>query len=103
MTEKPIREYDRFILRLPDGMREQIVTRAKAHNRSMNAEILTILTAYLDEPGDFEVNALLKELRQIQVQLNAASEMVNALTTRKQSLVEILRHLAPDRYREEAE
>ncbi|WP_081545959.1 Arc family DNA-binding protein [Chromobacterium haemolyticum] len=34
------RESDKFMLRLPDGMREHIAELAKANGRSMNAEIV---------------------------------------------------------------
>jgi Arc-like DNA binding domain len=36
----PSQELDKFILRLPDGMRDEIAAAAKANNRSMNAEIV---------------------------------------------------------------
>lgn len=34
---------DKFMLRLPDGMRERIRAAAEAHNRSMNSEIVATL------------------------------------------------------------
>ena len=36
MSEKPVREYDKFMLRFPDGMRDAIALRAKKNGRSMN-------------------------------------------------------------------
>lgn len=39
---------DKFILRMPDGMRGQIANIAKANNRSMNAEIIARLQGSLD-------------------------------------------------------
>ena len=36
----PSRKLDKFILRLPDGMRDAIAASAKANNRTMNAEIV---------------------------------------------------------------
>ncbi len=36
-TPKVGRESDKFMLRLPDGMRDQIAEAAKTNNRSMNA------------------------------------------------------------------
>lgn len=38
------RESDRFMLRLPDGMRDRIKAAAEANNRSMNAEIVARLS-----------------------------------------------------------
>lgn len=45
MSEKsyPSQSQDRFIVRLPDGMRERIAEEAKKNNRSMNAEIVSRL------------------------------------------------------------
>ena len=43
MTEKHVKEYDKFVLRLPEGMREAIADLAKSNGRSMNAEIVQIL------------------------------------------------------------
>ena len=41
----PSQVQDRFMLRLPDGMRGQIASAAKQNNRSMNAEIVRRLEA----------------------------------------------------------
>lgn len=38
--KRPAKEADKYIVRLPDGMREKIAEAAKANNRSMNAEIV---------------------------------------------------------------
>ncbi len=45
MTKKPFpsEQQERFIVRLPDGMRDRIAEAAKANNRSMNAEIVSRL------------------------------------------------------------
>lgn len=34
---------DKYVLRMPDGMRDKLAELAKANNRSMNAEIVLIL------------------------------------------------------------
>lgn len=39
----PSEKQDRFIVRLPDGMRDRIKATAEANNRSMNAEIVATL------------------------------------------------------------
>lgn len=49
--EKPVREHDKFMLRLPDGMREEIASEAKNNGRSMNTEIVVRLRQSLDR-GD---------------------------------------------------
>lgn len=43
MSEKQVRDYDKFMLRFPDGMRDAIAERAKVNGRSMNSEIVQIL------------------------------------------------------------
>lgn len=39
----PSDKQDKFVLRLPDGMRDRIKSAAEANNRSMNAEIVATL------------------------------------------------------------
>lgn len=43
--ESPSRSLDKFVVRLPEGMRERIAMRAKDNGRSMNTEIVAILNA----------------------------------------------------------
>lgn len=43
MSEKQVRDYDKFMLRFPDGMRDAIAERAKRNGRSMNSEIVQII------------------------------------------------------------
>lgn len=50
-TTKPERApqlADKYVLRLPDGMRDKLTKLAKANNRSMNAEIVLILQQAMD-------------------------------------------------------
>lgn len=52
--EKPAvtRESDRFIVRLPDGMRDRLSASARESGRSMNAEVVARLQAsYEDGPA----------------------------------------------------
>lgn len=46
-SDKPAvtRESDRFIVRLPEGMRDQLSASAKESGRSMNAEVVARLQA----------------------------------------------------------
>lgn len=41
--ESPSRDQDKFMVRMPEGMRERIAEEAKANGRSMNAEIVARL------------------------------------------------------------
>lgn len=43
------RDSDKFMLRLPDGMRDRIAELAKKNNRSMNSEIIARLEQSIDE------------------------------------------------------
>lgn len=45
----PSETADRYIVRFPDGMRDQIAEFAKENNRSMNAEIVSRLEASIQE------------------------------------------------------
>lgn len=82
MSEKPIREYDRFILRLPDGMRERVQDRAKINGRSMNAEIVAILTQVIDGPDALKVPELRKELARIEEEIDSHTSDLRVLAER---------------------
>ena len=43
------RELDKFVVRLPDGMREQLSVAAQSNKRTMNAEIVSRLEASLQQ------------------------------------------------------
>lgn len=45
MGRPPSKDQDKFIVRLPDGMRDQIADAARKANRSMTAEIVARLEA----------------------------------------------------------
>ncbi|MCS3470423.1 Arc family DNA-binding protein [Pseudomonas sp. Pseusp122] len=47
------RTADKFVVRLPDGMREHIAEVAKNHHRSMNSEIIARLEQSLVQEGAF--------------------------------------------------
>ena len=58
MYEKPVREHDKFMLRLPDGLRERIARAAKGNRRSMNQEIVSLLEFHYPAPPTLEeINA----------------------------------------------
>lgn len=50
-SETTGRESDKFMLRLPDGMRDRIRVEAESNKRSMNAEIVSRLQESLDAPA----------------------------------------------------
>jgi hypothetical protein len=45
MTKEPLQPQDKYVLRMPDGMRDRIKAAAEKNNRSMNAEIIARLEA----------------------------------------------------------
>ncbi|HBW6271092.1 TPA: Arc family DNA-binding protein, partial [Klebsiella pneumoniae] len=49
------REYDKFMLRFPDGMRDAIAERAKRNGRSMNSEIIQIIEDVLETDKNNEI------------------------------------------------
>ena len=56
MEKKPqnseSRHADKYIIRLPDGMRDRIKTSADEQSRSMNAQIVHMLQSYFDQLDD---------------------------------------------------
>jgi plasmid stability protein len=59
----PSRSADQFVVRLPEGLRDALKTRAATNNRSMNAEIVAILGAAIGDEsslGAASVETLLK-------------------------------------------
>ncbi|MBA1204749.1 MULTISPECIES: Arc family DNA-binding protein [Pseudomonas] len=62
---KSSRTADKFVVRLPDGMREKIADIAKDNHRSMNSEIIDRLTLSIaqDEEGDLTVRTLAQVTR----------------------------------------
>ena len=71
------RDSDRFMLRLPDGMRDRIKDAAHTNNRSMNAEIVATLEERY--PAEKPTDELLKKHHELSMRvirgLVPASEM----------------------------
>lgn len=67
----PSQTQDRYIVRMPEGMRERIAEAAKANNRSMNAEIIARLegTFARDEPAQEALVVTLVETGKVQNQI----------------------------------
>ncbi len=58
MSDFPSQQQDKFVLRLPDGMRDRIKAAAEDSNRSMNAEIVATLQEAYPTPTDDPMSAL---------------------------------------------
>lgn len=66
MSKYPSQTQDKFTVRFPDGMRDEIAKRAEANGRSMNSEIVQILYDKLTGPESLQVDMEFHELfRQI--------------------------------------
>lgn len=52
MSKYPSQTQDKFTVRFPDGMRDEIAKRAEKNGRSMNAEIVQILDDALSNRGN---------------------------------------------------
>lgn len=50
MPKRPIQPQDKYVIRMPDGLRERIKTYADRNGRSMNAEIIRVLEREFPEP-----------------------------------------------------
>lgn len=84
----PSEMQDRFMVRLPDGMRDRIKAAAEAANRTMNGEIVARLEATFREDfgvPDFvtpdlvrQMKALSQEMETLRAQVRALEGRVNA-------------------------
>ncbi len=60
----PSRTADRIMIRLPDGMRDQLSELAKLHGRSVNAEVVARLEESLNRSGPADLAAQLEDVQQ---------------------------------------
>lgn len=51
MAEKQVKDYEKFVVRFPDGMRDVVAERAKRNGRSMNSEIIDIISNAVSQPA----------------------------------------------------
>jgi len=85
MADKPVKDYDKFMLRFPDGMRDAIADRAKENGRSMNSEIIQILEDTLRiESGDLGM-----AVHSTQRQLMQAHQQIMELSATLQNLMHL--------------
>lgn len=80
----------RFNLRLPADLHQRIVDRAQSVGRSMNSEIVWLLSAIFEESADWEVVAVREELARVSAELQASRATTSALEMRKQALARSL-------------
>lgn len=87
----PSEKQDRFIVRLPDGMRDRIADEAKKNNRSMNAELVARLEASFRSTAE--------QLNLFDADFPRQTAMIELMTLVRQldviDLVELVRDLIP--------
>ncbi|WP_454259509.1 Arc family DNA-binding protein [Pseudoxanthomonas mexicana] len=81
------RGQDKFVVRLPEGMRDQIEVAARKAGRSMNAEFVQRLAESFEERTAPEVASLQSDIRILKAALQAAHQamenqnrLINVLT-----------------------
>lgn len=62
MADQTGRESDKFMLRLPDGMRGRIKAAADMNGRSMNAEIVNLLEQEFPAPKEDAIDRAAREV-----------------------------------------
>ncbi|WP_084391160.1 Arc family DNA-binding protein [Novosphingobium capsulatum] len=60
-AQKPVRDQDTILIRVPDGMKDQVAQRAAANGRSMSAEIVSILTELFEFPDELAIRSLISQ------------------------------------------
>lgn len=62
MSKEPLQPQDKYVLRMPDGMRDRIKKAAEVNKRSMNAEIVATLEEKYPSPlRPFDVDVFFAE------------------------------------------
>jgi hypothetical protein len=82
VQDTPSRDQDKFMLRLPDGLRERVAKAAKSNNRSMNSEIVTLLERTLlgdNENVEAGLNALATLIEGQSSQIEIINKRLNEL------------------------
>ncbi|EPE98448.1 Arc family DNA-binding protein [Rhizobium grahamii] len=95
------RDLDKVIVRLPDGMRDQLKTMAAQNNRSMNAEIVARLAESLEiEAVEGDPAASLDALRPVfqAVQKEVAGDYERRLAAIEEILAEVSQRLGTTYY-----
>ncbi|MEZ0507306.1 Arc family DNA-binding protein [Pseudomonas sp. Env-44] len=71
------REQDKFVIRLPDGLRPQIAATARSNQRSMNGEIIirlqrSLIQDQLRDEQEKIISLLLKQIEELESKEAAA-------------------------------
>lgn len=82
----PSRTADKFIVRLPDGMRDKLQARAEANGRSMNSEVVSILSLALGAAETQEIDELRIRLTMLNDRMNIAAQQIDAIAQEKRRI-----------------
>lgn len=98
----PSETQERFIVRLPDGMRDRIAEAAKASDRSMNAEIVARMRQSFDMEGVAGMNPSLVEAAELKQAIAGLSQLLQEqkalFDVQKEAMVsEVLKRLQAER------
>lgn len=98
MSDKPVQDYDKFVLRLPDGMRDRLKEIAAENGRSLNAEIVARLQITLhDEQVTVEgEKRFLRSVSQLEAMTEMMRDMIQTVFVEKNADGSELKGLSPD-------
>jgi len=76
------RESDKIIVRLPAGMRAQLADTAARHGKSMTAEVVTALAAYIAQDGEPDQRTIKNSFDHVKRELALLREQIGAARPR---------------------
>jgi plasmid stability protein len=93
--KKPVREWDTILVRVPDGLKDQIAQRARVNGRSAGAEAAAMLEEALQNPDEVGFIKLSAEVIRMRYEVSKAEVSLQAARERLQMLEEQLRASVP--------
>lgn len=76
--EKPVRDRDTILVRLPDGLKERIAELGRANGRSMGAEAAALLEKAIGNPTSTDLHLLWKEADEVRRNIVHAQRGIEA-------------------------
>jgi plasmid stability protein len=93
---KFIRDMDRILLRVPDGLKRLLADRAKVNERSMNAEAVAILEQALDASPAALIRRALTQYHRFNRQISNTDERRQHLLARRDEMRAAILEMMPD-------
>lgn len=92
MSKKPVQPQDKYVLRLPDGLRDRIKAKSELHGRSMNTEIVRVLEREFPEPLPLDSRlrdllGLFNAVRKVRGHEGAINELTDGLLETVEGIV----------------